>query len=415
MMVPDFQLNLLCPNLDGSSNSAGSIGSSSMTALPRSLMNGDDEFAMLLESLGSRCCNSPSDVLDGSDQADPHLPQESAAHAADIILGVDSVAHFLQGMIPQTECIPREQNAEINDAPGVQRALNRAAELLMKATSSLVPEATVHVACSRETSPAMVTYHVMLVEGEPPTVLSSLTEAQHDSSSQRPVVLPNHRTDSTTPLTVEPPPRRMDAPSESNAQSFDRAPEGTRPDHIDPQKSITQDLRELTPLALTPLADGANDHQELHTSSPNAIPTVTSTNDGLRSVLHATVTTLTHTRGTVARIVLYPESLGTIVVHLQPQVTGTAVQIVVSSAAALRLVEETVEALRSDLHASGVATDAIAVRMRDDRAAPLHPHQSTTELVLAIGDEHPERRRQRRSFSQRQRQHREHTQFDHFM
>jgi flagellar hook-length control protein FliK len=261
----------------------------------------------------------------------------------------------------------------------------------------------------------MVTYHVMLVEGEPPTVLPSLTEAQHDSSSQRPVVLPNHRTDSTTPLTVEPPPQRMDAPSESNAQSFDLALDGTRRDHIDSQKSITQDLRELTPLALTPLADGANDHQELHTSSPNAIPTVTGTNDGLRSVLRATVTTLSHTRGTVARIVLYPESLGTIVVHLQPQVTGTAVQIVVSSAAALRLVEETIEALRRNLHASGVATNTIAVRMRDDRAAPLHPQQSTTELVLAIGDEHPERRRQRRSFSQRQRQHREHTQFDHFM
>ncbi len=386
-----------------------------MSALPHSSLNGNSEFALLLESLGSLCCTSSLDALEGSDQADPHVQHQFRDRTADIIIGVDSVAHFLQGMIPQTESILHEQNAEINDAPGVHRALNRAAELLMKATSSLVPEATVHVARSLEPSPAMFTFHLQLVEGESPTVLSSHPEVQHDRGGQLPILLPNHRTDSTTPLTVAPSARRMDAPSGSNTRSFDRAPGGISHDHIDPEKPTTPVLQEHTPLAYTPLADGARDYQRLDSSSPNAIPTVVSTYEGLRSVLRATVTTLTHTGGTVARIVLYPESLGTIVVHLQPQVTGTAVQIIVSSAEALRVVEETVEALRSDLHASGVATEAIAVRMRDDRAAPLHAHQSTTDLVLAIGDEHPERRRQRRSFSQRQRQHREHTQFDHFM
>lgn len=153
--------------------------------------------------------------------------------------------------------------------------------------------------------------------------------------------------------------------------------------------------------------------QGQHSTSSGVSP-VTSF-DGLHSVLRATVTTLTQSGTTIARIVLYPESLGTIVVHLQPQATGTAVQIIVSSAETLRAVEQTVESLRRDLASSGVVAEAITVRMRDERPTSQQTVAPLAPLVAAIGDEDAERRRQQRSFHRRQRQSRTHAIFDHFM
>ncbi|GIV50137.1 MAG: hypothetical protein KatS3mg038_0658 [Candidatus Kapaibacterium sp.] len=153
--------------------------------------------------------------------------------------------------------------------------------------------------------------------------------------------------------------------------------------------------------------------QGLHSTPSGASPMTPF--DGLRSVLRATVTTLTQSGTAIARIVLYPESLGTIVVHLQPQATGTVVEIIVSSAETLHAVEQTVEALRRDLAGSGVVAEAITVRMRDERPSSQQTVAPLAPLVAAIGDEHAERRRERRSFHQRQRQRRTHTMFDHFM
>jgi flagellar hook-length control protein FliK len=153
--------------------------------------------------------------------------------------------------------------------------------------------------------------------------------------------------------------------------------------------------------------------QGQHSTSSGASPV--SPFDGLGSVLRATVTTMTQSGSTIARIVLYPESLGTIVVHLQPQATGTSVQIIVSSAETLRAVEQTVEALRRDLAGSGCIADAITVRMRDEKTASHQTVVPIAPLVAAIDDEHAERRRQQRSFHRRQRHSRTHAIFDHFM
>lgn len=138
----------------------------------------------------------------------------------------------------------------------------------------------------------------------------------------------------------------------------------------------------------------------------------------LRSVLYATITTLHQTNGTSARIVLYPESLGTIVVNLHLHSATATVQIIVSSSQTLGLVEQTIETLRTDLRQSGIPTEAIAVRLQQEHSTEqqMPSLHTPTAIVAPVGSEdNPERRQKRRQHMYRQRNHNPHGHFEHFM
>ncbi|GIV55059.1 MAG: hypothetical protein KatS3mg039_1577 [Candidatus Kapaibacterium sp.] len=151
----------------------------------------------------------------------------------------------------------------------------------------------------------------------------------------------------------------------------------------------------------------------LHSETSAPMPPET----GLRAVLRATITALWQGNQSAARVVLEPASLGTIVVHLAMRGSETVVQIVVSSAETLGMVTQTVDTLRTELHASGVRADAIAVRLADPPALERHVVLPPTPVtVAAVGDDQTERRRQQRQ--QRQRtpsRHNDQGQFEHFM
>ncbi len=152
---------------------------------------------------------------------------------------------------------------------------------------------------------------------------------------------------------------------------------------------------------------------ELSASAENRSPLET----GLRAILRATVTALWQGNQSTARIVLQPESLGTIVVHLATRGQETVVQIIVSSAETYSTVSQTVETLQADLHACGIRADAIAVRLAEpsvvERSALLPPVPSG---VVAVGDDQADRRQKQRQHRQRSRSHsRDHEQFEHFM
>ncbi len=138
---------------------------------------------------------------------------------------------------------------------------------------------------------------------------------------------------------------------------------------------------------------------------------------GLRAVLRATVTALWQSNQSAARIVLQPESLGTIVVHLAMRGPETVVQIIVSSAETYSTVSQTVESLRTELHTAGVRADAIAVRLAEPMVAERSPlSQPVLSGIAAIGDDQTNRRQKQQQHRQRSRSRsRDHEQFEHFM
>jgi hypothetical protein len=148
--------------------------------------------------------------------------------------------------------------------------------------------------------------------------------------------------------------------------------------------------------------------------APHKMPTT----DGLGAVLRATISTMYTHGGITTRLVLHPESLGTVVVHLSTSASGTAVQIVVSSAETLKLIEHTIDALHAELRSAGVPAEAIALRLQD--TSPLDRHSmnlpAVAPIVQPIGDDRSDHRRQRQRHDKRRRtEHNEHTHFEHFM
>ncbi|MCS7001092.1 MAG: flagellar hook-length control protein FliK [Candidatus Kapabacteria bacterium] len=140
---------------------------------------------------------------------------------------------------------------------------------------------------------------------------------------------------------------------------------------------------------------------------------------GLQAVLRATITALHYGGGTVARLVLYPESLGTIVVHIQTHPASTQVQIVVTAAETLSLVERSIESLQDELNAAGVAAESITVRLQQKTETNQHmPSAEVVEYsaIAAVGDEPSHRRRQRRNPLPHPRNERRHAvSFEHYM
>jgi flagellar hook-length control protein FliK len=138
---------------------------------------------------------------------------------------------------------------------------------------------------------------------------------------------------------------------------------------------------------------------------------------GLRAILRATVTALWHGNQTAARVVLQPESLGTIVVHLAARGPETVVQILVSSAETYSAVTQTVETLQSDLQASGLRAESIVVRYVEPPPAERVSQLPTiTASIGAVGDQQSERRRHHRQRHQRWlARSTDNGQFEHFM
>ncbi|MCX7929368.1 MAG: flagellar hook-length control protein FliK [Chlorobi bacterium] len=125
--------------------------------------------------------------------------------------------------------------------------------------------------------------------------------------------------------------------------------------------------------------------------------------DGLRGMLRATITAMFRNGIATARLVLHPESLGTVVVHLSTSASGTAVQIVVSSAETLAAVERTLTTLHADLTSAGVPTEAIVLRMHEsaaaDRQVVLSP--AAAVLVPAVDNDATDRRNKRQHHNKR--------------
>lgn len=159
---------------------------------------------------------------------------------------------------------------------------------------------------------------------------------------------------------------------------------------------------------------------KLPTSAAAQLPTeheVTAQN-GLSAVLRATVAVLQTASGAAARLVLYPESLGTVVVRVVTQASGTTIHIAVSSSEGYNLVQQSLEALRAELHQAGVVADAVVVRLREEsvpRSVVQHYVAPALPLVEAVDHHLPERRRQgRRQFEHRQAKTHSSPVFDHF-
>lgn len=126
----------------------------------------------------------------------------------------------------------------------------------------------------------------------------------------------------------------------------------------------------------------------------------------LHAALRATVLLLQRSGSKQAVMVLQPESLGTVVVRLIPTAAGTTMlSIVVSSPQAYSLIAQTVESLRMELHQASIATEAIALHLRNEgsKDVALSPFSSVPPsgaIVTAISNHLPQRRQRRGFFHQ---------------
>lgn len=365
-------------------------------------------FAQLLAQVEANGSLNTPDDTDACETAPRHDAAQTSPGFAAVVAAPNPLGLLLLPVLSDRTA----ERTQGTDLRPLQGALYRTAAQLRDLISNAVPAARVEILRTSAQSSAVHIFHIAISEGEVATSRADNTSAVlvgMPGATVRPSsVSEEHSENLTLHLSMH----RNVAPEAtgitSSSGEMDRQP------HWQPADNERSNavLHDTAQRLLSPLPDDSSLHGQLSTST-TASPVTTF--DGLRSVLRATVTTLMQQGTTLARIVLYPESLGTIVVQLQPQATGTMVEIVVSSPTTLRVVEQTVEALRRDLAGGGIVADTITVRMRDERLASQQTVAPVQPLVAAIGDEHAERRRERHSFHRRQRQSRTRAIFDHFM
>lgn len=411
MPALDIVPNVLTTLLPGCSTPPGCSEAQALfttAAAPGSVRNQPNLFAQLLAPQEANSIQSTPGESDATDTStEPGATQRSPELAAGSAVPYPLLLVLLPTLDERTA-----ESTQSTDVRPPQEVLIRAATQLQKLISNAVPDAQVEILSTSAPIPAVQIFHIELCTQQGAIALSPAddgSKAPWKDASAATIFTPRKEGVENALL-------QHLALHTHSAGADMPSPDGTM-DHQQrwqPAESERSNaaVRDSAQHVISLWSDDAL-RQGQHSTSSGVSP-VTSF-DGLHSVLRATVTTLTQSGTTIARIVLYPESLGTIVVHLQPQATGTAVQIIVSSAETLRAVEQTVESLRRDLASSGVVAEAITVRMRDERPTSQQTVAPLAPLVAAIGDEDAERRRQQRSFHRRQRQSRTHAFFDHFM
>ncbi len=366
-------------------------------------------FAQLLAPLETDGMGSTPEEFDRTDTS----MEPGATHLSPGFAASGAVPYPLLLVLPPPLDERTAENTQSTDVRPPQEALIRTAAQLQQLISDAVPDAQVEILRTSAPRPAVQIFHIALSAHEGTIAASPSNDGSTAHQGAAPTgTLFTARNESSEIASLQPFVLRThvagarDKPSTDGAMDYQQR---WQPAESERANVVVRDVAQH----VIPLWSDDSLHHGQHIASSGASPV--SPFDGLGSVLRATVTTMTQSGTTIARIVLYPESLGTIVVHLQPQATGTSVQIIVSSAETLRAVEQTVEALRRDLAGSGCIADAITVRMRDEKTASHQTVVPIAPLVAAIDDEHAERRRQQRSFHRRQRHSRTHAIFDHFM